>query len=220
MMRIVLAGLMVAALIGSMGSNAPGPAHAATVTVDVEDNFYAPAAITVNVGDTVQWNFVGALPHTVSANDASFDSGAPQTSGTFSFTFTNAGSYSYICGVHGQSMSGTVNVQEPATATPRPPSATPDPDDTPDGETATPVPSTSTPASGNTPPVEPTAQATQPAGTPVAATATPGGGAGGLPTTGTGGENGSLLPPMVVAAAAALILTGGGALAAVRMRRR
>jgi plastocyanin len=46
-----------------------------------------------------------------STGSPSFTTSSTQASGTYAFTFTTAGSYSYICGVHGASMSGRVVVQ-------------------------------------------------------------------------------------------------------------
>jgi plastocyanin len=219
MKRLIIPGLavIVAALALMMGTE--GTARAATVNVDVDDNFYAPATITINVGDTVQWNFIGELPHTVSASDASFDSGGPQTAGTFSFTFNTAGTFNYLCGVHGQAMSGSVVVQqqEQPTNTPVAPSATPEPDDTA-APVNTPAPGSATVAP-NTPPA-----GTPGAGTPVVQTVAPGapttpaGGAGGLPSAGTGGgSEGSTLYVVLLIAGVALAAIGGGAL--VRRRR-
>ena len=81
--------------------------------VTVGDNFFQPATVTVirdASGAVVRWNWSGQNPHNVT-----FDAGAPnsatQTSGTFSRTFTAAGSFTYFCTVHGRSMSGTVVVQ-------------------------------------------------------------------------------------------------------------
>jgi LPXTG-motif cell wall-anchored protein len=100
-----------------------GPASmagAATKTVSIGDNFYSPASVTISVGDTVTWTNNGAAPHTVTADNGSFDSspGCPanvdacmQPGDTYSHTFSAAGTFGYSCKVHGQSMSGTVVVQ-------------------------------------------------------------------------------------------------------------
>ena len=49
------------------------------------------------------------MPHTVTANDGSFDSGNMNPGGTFTHTFTEAGSFAYICTYH-HWMHGTVTV--------------------------------------------------------------------------------------------------------------
>ncbi len=83
------------------------------VEVTVGDNFFQAASVTVvrdQTGAIVRWNWTGRNSHNVT-----FDAGAPnsatQTSGSFSRTFTTAGSFTYFCTVHGRSMSGTVVVQ-------------------------------------------------------------------------------------------------------------
>jgi plastocyanin len=66
----------------------------------------------VKVGDTVEWDWVDPeQPHTVTADDGTFDSGAPQSKGSvFKFTFTRAGTYPYKCQIH-PSMTGKITVQ-------------------------------------------------------------------------------------------------------------
>ena len=96
------------------------PAFAATHSVSVIDNDYSPGTITVAVGDTVTWTNNGSAPHTVTANDGSFDSdpdcpdnfdACMQPGDTYSHTFNSAGTFGYFCKVHGQSMAGTVVVE-------------------------------------------------------------------------------------------------------------
>ncbi len=97
---------------------AGGIAQAASVSIG--DNFYSPETVTIAVGETVTWTNDGQAPHTVTADNGSFDSSpncpdsietCMQTGDTFSHTFDSAGTFSYFCKVHGQSMSGTVVVQ-------------------------------------------------------------------------------------------------------------
>lgn len=90
------------------GQTAPDEAGeaAATATVSVEDNFFEPETVEVSVGDTVVWEWSGAEPHNVSADD--FESEI-QTEGTFEHTFEEAGSHPYVCTVH-PGMEGTVEV--------------------------------------------------------------------------------------------------------------
>ena len=91
--------------------------RAATQTVSVKDNLFDPKTITINVGDTVNWQYAGQNEHTVSADDGSFDSGDLKTGEktSFSFTFTKAGTFAYHCKYHGgaggQGMAGTIVVQ-------------------------------------------------------------------------------------------------------------
>ena len=106
-------GVAVAAACGGDDTSAPEDgADGGSVTV--ADNFFQPANVTVaRTGGAAQvnWTWTGSNPHNVT-----FDVGAPhsgtQTSGTFSRTFTEAGSFTYICTIHGRAvMSGTVIVE-------------------------------------------------------------------------------------------------------------
>lgn len=93
-----------------------------TVEISVVDFAFEPAIVSITAGTTVIWRNDGERPHTVTADDGSFDSGRLDPGETFSFTFTTAGEYAYQCGFHPE-MRGTVEVTEPeghgaGTATP------------------------------------------------------------------------------------------------------
>jgi plastocyanin len=82
-------------------------------TVQVRDNYYSPSAITVHLGDTVTWSWVGSSSHSVT-----FPSGGTlpdlgvHLTGSISLLMAQSGVYNYYCTVHGASvMSGTVTVQ-------------------------------------------------------------------------------------------------------------
>src|SRR5262249_36943073 len=90
-------------------------AAAATVNIMVVDNAFSPRTPTINQGDTVLWTWVGGNPHTVTSGtcctpDMLFVS-TTKTSGTFSFTFNNVGTFPYFCAIHGASMTGSITVQ-------------------------------------------------------------------------------------------------------------
>jgi plastocyanin len=75
---------------------------------------FTPAQLTVKVGTTVVWTSEDNAPHTVTADDGSFDSGNLQKGDSFKFTFTKAGNFPYYCAYHGTAggggMSGTITV--------------------------------------------------------------------------------------------------------------
>ena len=87
----------------------------ADATVDVIDFDYSPGSVTVNTGDTVTWTQSGDEPHTVTADDGSFDSGEMATGETFSMRFDSPGTYAYYCTLHGgpggEGMSAVVIVE-------------------------------------------------------------------------------------------------------------
>ncbi len=70
--------------------------------------------INVQLGDTVEWTWVGDGSHNLvsTSGTATFDSGYGAVGKKFSFTFTTAGSTTYVCSPHSGNMYGTVNVSE------------------------------------------------------------------------------------------------------------
>jgi plastocyanin len=70
---------------------------------------FNPKTITVHVGDTVRWNNKSSASegHTVTGDG--LDSGTLHQGDHYSFKFSKAGSYSYICAFH-SNMKGTVKV--------------------------------------------------------------------------------------------------------------
>src|ERR1043165_9793241 len=87
------------------------PLKAATVTISVFSNFFQPASPTINVGDTVTWVF-RASGHDTRSKTGLWSSGIQPVNGIFSFTFTSAGSFPYVCTPHENlGMIGTITVQ-------------------------------------------------------------------------------------------------------------
>jgi plastocyanin len=75
------------------------------------DNFtYDPPDLAVPAGATVVWVNRDDVPHTVTAQDRAFTSGALDTDGEFSHTFPTPGTYTYYCAVHPH-MTGRVVVK-------------------------------------------------------------------------------------------------------------
>lgn len=96
----------------------PSPTRAATHSVGINDGFFSPANLTITVGDTVSWTNTDDSPHTVTANGGAFASGNLDGGATFSWTFTSAGTFTYVCSYHDE-MVGTITVvAAPAPAAP------------------------------------------------------------------------------------------------------
>ena len=77
----------------------------------IDDLKYAPADATVAAGSEVTWTNNDEAPHTVTFDgDAVKSSGELKTGDTFSTTFADAGTYSYLCAIH-PDMKGKVTVQ-------------------------------------------------------------------------------------------------------------
>ncbi|HEX2194289.1 MAG TPA: plastocyanin/azurin family copper-binding protein [Candidatus Limnocylindria bacterium] len=112
------------------------PARAATEhTVDIRNFAFQPATLTIAVGDTVTWTNSDDAPHTATAENDAFDSGNLDRGQSFSFTFTEPGTYAYRCDFHSE-MQGTIVVQ----AAQQPASAPPSEAQQPAGATASPAP--------------------------------------------------------------------------------
>jgi plastocyanin len=124
--RKLIPTVLLAALAACGGSSMPtspgtggGTGNPPPNTINVVNNSFSPSTLTVAAGTTVTWSWSStAVDHNVVPDDGSTPtmSGAP-TNGphTYTFTFTNPGTYHFHCQVHGgaggQGMSGTVVVQ-------------------------------------------------------------------------------------------------------------
>ncbi len=83
-------------------SPVPTAPQPATAQVAIDNFAFSPREITVAPGTRVTWVNHDDVPHTAtsSVKPRTFDSGALDTDGTFSFVFTTPGSYDYFCAVH------------------------------------------------------------------------------------------------------------------------
>jgi plastocyanin len=86
-----------------------GEEKPAAVTISIDNFSFTPKEITVEKGTTVTWINHDDVPHTVVSGGV-FRSKALDTDESFSFTFSNAGTFSYFCSVH-PVMIGRVVVQ-------------------------------------------------------------------------------------------------------------
>ena len=120
-----------------------GNAWAQTASVSAVDNDFDPAEIEVSSGTTITWTNDGSTPHTVTADNGSFESGNLDPGDSFEQTFTEAGSYSYYCDYHGDEggtgMSGVVTVTDDG---PDDPTDPPGGDGNGDGDPADTLPQT------------------------------------------------------------------------------
>ena len=85
---------------GTGVSTAAPAAPASGNAVNIDNFAFAPATLTVHAGSTVTWTNRDEEPHTVVANDGSFHSPGMDSQATFSYTFTKAGTFDYVCSVH------------------------------------------------------------------------------------------------------------------------
>ncbi len=83
------------------------------MTVTIQDFSFSPATLTIKAGTTVHWKNNGPSAHTTTSDAGTWDSGMlsgpgsggvyggnSSSGGTFDFTFSQAGTYSYHCSLH------------------------------------------------------------------------------------------------------------------------
>ena len=117
-MRLVaFVGFAAVALVGC--SNNPygsgGGCTPSATQVCMISTTFSPANRTVVHGTTVQWVNGDGYDHTVTSDPGSTETYNTTVAGggTFSFTFNNAGTYTYHCTIHGAPgtrMHGTITV--------------------------------------------------------------------------------------------------------------
>jgi len=86
-----------------MFATEPGVASSvtsATNVVKIENFSFSPAVLTVPEGTTVTWTNKDDIPHTVVQSEEKFKSKALDTDDSFSYTFTQPGTYEYFCSLH------------------------------------------------------------------------------------------------------------------------
>lgn len=87
----------------------PSVTFAAITNVDIEPEAFDPENVTININDQVVWTWVSSF-HSTTSTTGLWDSGVIfSPPATFTNTFTSAGTFPYLCTVHG--FTGTVNVQ-------------------------------------------------------------------------------------------------------------
>ena len=93
----------------------PSPTAAAPAEVTVQGFKFAPQAVEVRAGTKVTWTNKDTAAHTTSSGtpgskDGKWEGQLTASGGTFSFTFAQAGTFTYFCAIH-SSMTGTVVVK-------------------------------------------------------------------------------------------------------------
>ncbi len=112
-----LAGVVLAAL--AVLTFAVSTASAAeTHQIPIAQYAYVPATMTVHVGDVVTWTNQDQASHDVAGG--TFHSPMLATGQSWSFTFTQPGTYDYICSVHPDMRAQIVVLAAETTAAPPP----------------------------------------------------------------------------------------------------
>jgi plastocyanin len=95
---VMRANLYFSGASGAVPTGALGPA--ALGRLGIQSYVFLPATAAVPVGSTVTWTNDDPLAHTVTAADQSFDSGRMGPGSTFSMTFSQPGTFEYLCTLH------------------------------------------------------------------------------------------------------------------------
>ena len=125
MSRKIRLGMLVPLVIGCVALSVSSRAMAAESTPSIRDFAYVPTALQVQVGDTVTWtNDEQVMPHDVTSGvpgqpdvGQAFASPILLPGQSFSFTFSAAGEYPYLCKLH-PTMTGVVIVAAEAYVAP------------------------------------------------------------------------------------------------------
>jgi len=109
--RLLSAALLLAA--ASLAVSHAAQAENASVAID---NFtFNPPRLSVRPGTTVTWRNADDIPHAIASTTTALKSKALDTDDSYSFTFTDPGTYDYFCSLHPH-MTGTIVVETKAAA--------------------------------------------------------------------------------------------------------
>lgn len=99
---------------GNSAANEPAPA----AQVDITATEFSPATVRVKVGQSVTWTNKDGTAHEMQlllteeqSNDESFDAEPLQPNDSYTYTFRNKGTYTYVDQRNAESLRGTVTVE-------------------------------------------------------------------------------------------------------------
>ena len=100
-MGLVVLALFALTFVAACGGSSNNANTSSGPSISILYNSYSPKEEHIKVGQTVTWVNNGQIPHTVTADDGSFDSGDLDVGKSYTHTFTKAGRYPYYCRMHG-----------------------------------------------------------------------------------------------------------------------
>jgi plastocyanin len=117
----VCAVLIILACTAAGCSSSPAPSSASSVqpaapggnTISIKNFAFEPSTLTVKAGTTVTWVNNDGASHTIvsdTGSPVSFSSDPFATGASYTFTFTQPGTYPYHCSIH-PAMKGEIIVQ-------------------------------------------------------------------------------------------------------------
>lgn len=111
---ILIVGLLLLVGISFNGCKKASSDSPGSNEVYIENMAFTPSTITVSQNTAVTWTNKDGVAHTVTSTTGLFDSGSIANKGTYSYTFSTAGTFSYKCSIH-PTMVGTVIVNPVST---------------------------------------------------------------------------------------------------------
>jgi plastocyanin len=106
-MRKLLVTLVAVTVLAGLGAT---HAFAGTKSVAVADNYFSTSSVSIHKGSKVTWRWSHTDNRHNVTSKGHFHS-KTSTSGTFSATFTKAGTYTVICTLHPTQMRMKVHVK-------------------------------------------------------------------------------------------------------------
>lgn len=113
---LVIALLLIMAhyanAVSNRGAEGDHETQNKVVVIKMEGYHFKPDKITVEPGTTVEWINTGKIAHTVTDDNAAWDSGSLKPGEKFSHRFDQKGTFKYICVPHEEAqMTGTIIVK-------------------------------------------------------------------------------------------------------------
>lgn len=203
-----LAAVAAFLLFIALASTAAG----ANATVTIAGFAFDPASVTINAGESVTWTNRDQAAHSVVFAGGGPRTGVLATGASATLMFATAGTFNYICGIHGAAMSGTVIVRAATTPVPTP---VPTPRPTIAPTVAPTIAPTLEPTPSASPSPSPTATAS-PAATSAAPSAAVAAPTDQTPAPAAANDGGRLSPLIFAGAAIAVIALIAGVLTRIR----
>ncbi len=108
--HVLAAVLAIIAMVAPGAQARQSSAPPQRVAIDIDNFRFGVVSMEVAAGTTVTWTNRDDVPHTVASTAKVFKSPPLDTGETFSFTFSNPGTFDYYCSMHPR-MTGRVVVK-------------------------------------------------------------------------------------------------------------
>src|SRR3989344_3524102 len=100
LIAVVLIGGLTAYILANNTTNTETLSTPKTYDIEIKDFAFTSSSLTIKKGDSVRWTNRDSVDHTATADNNAFDSPLLSDDESFTFTFNNAGEFSYYCKPH------------------------------------------------------------------------------------------------------------------------